>query len=119
MRVLLIDDSAGLRERLAARLGEQGHQVVGEAETASGALAAVVHLRPDAIVADVMLRDRRRLELVAALRASSPGAVIVILTNAVSYREHCLARGADHFLDKSAAFDTVAGVLSALREPPG
>ena len=112
VRVLVIDDSAPLRQRLALRLAEHGHLVIGEADTASAALAAAMLLRPDANVADVLLRDRHRLELVVALRAAMPSALLVILTNAVSYREHCLAMGADKFFDKSAAFDSVAAQLA-------
>lgn len=111
MRVLVVDASARLRERLSARLAERGHLVVGEADTAAGAVAAAVALGPDAIVADVLLRDRHRLELVAALRVVRPDAILVVLTNAAAYREHCLALGADCFLDKSVAFDSVAELL--------
>ncbi len=119
MRVLVVDDSARLRQRLALRLGEHGHLVVGEADSAAIALSMALALRPDAIVADVLLRDRHRLELVVALRAAVPAALLVILTNAASYREHCLALGADRFLDKSAAFDLVAALLTPRAEAPG
>ena len=111
----MIDDSARLRERLALRLAEHGHLVVGEADTAAAALAAALQLRPEVIVADVLLRDRHRLELVVALRAALPSVLLVILTNAVSYREHCLSLGADRFFDKSAAFDVVAAQLAPVR----
>jgi DNA-binding NarL/FixJ family response regulator len=119
VRVLVIDDSARLRERLALRLGERGNLVVGEADTAAVALALALELRPDAIIADVLLRDRHRLELVIALRTAMPAALLVILTNAASYRDHCLALGADRFLDKSAAFDSVAELLTPRAEPRG
>lgn len=119
MRVLVIDDSARLRERLALRLVEYGHVVVGQADTAASALALAVELRPDAVVADVLLRDRHRLGFVVAIRAAVPDALLVILTNATAYREHCLALGADQFLDKSAAFDSVAALLTRRWEAPG
>jgi DNA-binding NarL/FixJ family response regulator len=118
VRVLVIDDSAPLRARLILRLAERGHFVVGEADSAATGLAAVLKLRPDAIVADVLLRDRHRLEMIVALRAAAPEAYLVILTNATSYREHCLALGADRFLDKSASFDAVPGLLMPRSEAP-
>jgi DNA-binding NarL/FixJ family response regulator len=107
----VIDDSAPLRERLILRLAERGHLVVGEADSAATGLAAALQLRPDAIVTDVLLRDRHRLEMIVALRMAVPSAYLVILTNAASYRAHCLALGADRFLDKSSAFDAVPGLL--------
>jgi two-component system OmpR family response regulator len=118
VRVLVIDDSARLRERLALRLAEHGHLVVGEADTAAGALSRAVELRPEVIIADVLLRDRHRLELIVALRAAMPRGMLIILTNAASYREHCLALGADHFYDKSDAFDRVAGLLTPSSAAP-
>jgi DNA-binding NarL/FixJ family response regulator len=111
VRVLVIDDSAPLRERLILRLQERGHAVVGEADTAATGLAAALALEPEAIVTDVLLRDRHRLEMIVALRMAAPSAYLVVLTNAESYREHCLALGADRFLDKSSSFDAVPGLL--------
>lgn len=111
MTVVVVDDSAPIRTRLIARLRDAGHEVVGEAGTAAEALALVARVTPDAVVLDVLLPDRRGPEILPALRAIVPRATILILTNAPRYREHCLERGADAFLDKSVDFDDVAETL--------
>ena len=112
VRVLVVDESRGVRERLVVRLRDAGLEVVGEAATGAEAIAWVIAAAPDAIVIDVLLPDRRGLDVLPALRAAAPRAVIVVLTNAPEYRRHCLDRGADAFLDKSREFERVAGELA-------
>jgi two-component system nitrate/nitrite response regulator NarL len=108
VRVLVIDGSSAVRTRLATRLLEAGHELAGEAATADAALRAAGQLAPDAIILDVHLPDHRGADLVPAMRERAPGARLVVLSNATHLRGVCLARGADHFLDKSAEFDQVA-----------
>ncbi len=109
--VLVVDRSAPVRRRLVARLREADHEVV-EAASLAEAFAAIATSTPDAIVADAQLPDGRGASIAGALRARAPRAVLVILTNATHYRDVCLGRGADHFLDKSAEFDVVAERLT-------
>ena len=118
MRVLVVDDSAPVRERVAGRLRDAGLDVVGVADNTPAAVAMVRQLRPDAIVLDVLLRDRHGLDVLSALRCEAPRAFIVILTNAPHYRRHCIDLGADHVLDKSADFDEVALLLRAAPPQP-
>jgi two-component system OmpR family response regulator len=112
VRVLLVDDSTPVRSRLVERLRESGLEVIGEAATAAGALEQTRALAPDAIVLDLQLPDRSGIDILPILRAEVPRACILVLTNAPAhYRRHCLALGADHFLDKSTEFELVVTVL--------
>jgi two-component system response regulator DesR len=115
VRVVVVDDSLAVRARLVPRLREAELVVVGEGGTAAEALALARAHDPDGVVLDVLLPDRHGLDVVPALRLALPGAVIVILSNAPEYRRHCLALGADAFLDKSREFDIVAATLVRLR----
>ena len=116
MRVLVVDASHAVRARLVASLREADLEVVAEAETAAQAISiAIMPLALDAIVVDVLLPDRRGVDIVVSLRAAAPAALIVVVTNAPEYRPYCLARGADAFLDKSREFDRVAAVLRSAR----
>ena len=111
MRVLVVDDSRAVRERLVVRLRDAGLEVAAEAASGAEALAWLLTGSIEGIVIDVLLHDRQGLDVLPALRAAAPAAVIVVLTNAPEYRRHCLARGADAFLDKSREFDAVAATL--------
>jgi two-component system, NarL family, response regulator EvgA len=112
--VLVIDASDAVRARIAARLADDGFEIVGETDDGDVALELVATLRPDAIVLDVLLRERHGLDVLPALRAAAPAARIVILTNAPHYRRRCLELGADLVLDKSADFDAVPAALRAV-----
>ena len=114
---MVVDDSLAVRARLVPRLREAELVVVAEGGTAGEALALARAHDPDAIVLEVLLPDRHGLDLVPALRVALPAGVIVILSNSPEYRRHCLALGADAFLDKSREFDLVAATLVRLRPP--
>jgi two-component system response regulator EvgA len=112
--VLVIDASEAVRARITARLADDGFEVVGETDDGDVALQLVATLSPQAIVLDVLLRERHGLDVLPALRAAAPTARIVILTNAPHYRRRCLELGADLVLDKSADFDAVPAALRAV-----
>lgn len=97
--------------RLVARLVEAGLDVVAEATSSIFARSYARTHTPDAIIIDVDLPDRGGLALIGELKSIVPQAFLVVLTNAMAYRRHCLQLGADAFLDKSADFDAVCGIL--------
>ena len=72
--VFLVDDHEIFRRGIRALLaGEPGIDVVGEAETASAALARIPALRPDVAVLDVRLPDGSGISV---CRESAPRAVL-------------------------------------------
>lgn len=118
MRVLVVDPTAQVRTRLVARLVESGLEVVAEATSSIFARSYARTHAPDAIVIDVELPDRGGLALISELKSIVPNAALVVLTNAMAYRRHCLQLGADAFLDKSADFDAVSEILRQVRRVP-
>jgi PAS domain S-box-containing protein len=115
MRVLIADDSAILRQRMATQLAQDpGVTVVGEAGDTRETLALIDAERPDAVVLDLSMPGGGGIAVLEALRDRASAPAVVVLTNHVleEYRERCLGLGAAAFLDKSA--DAV-GVGQALR----
>jgi PAS domain S-box-containing protein len=113
-RILVVDDSAIVRQRIRRLLSDvSGARVVGEAETAADALDAIERLRPDAIILDLRLREGSGLDVLAALRERSPRPLVVVLTNSedAEYRARCAALGVAQYLDKSRDFDRVPVAL--------
>lgn len=117
VRVLIVDDSAPVRSRLAAMLRDAGLDVVGEADSATAALQLARALLPEAVVLDLHLPDGNGMNILRALKSLAPPPVIAVLTNMAQtgYRDRCMALGADHFLDKSRDFDQLAPTLLAAR----
>lgn len=73
MRVVLVDDEAPARARLSALLQELGGvQVVGEADNADAARAAVTALAPDVLFLDIEMPAERGTDLAATLPEPRP-----------------------------------------------
>ncbi len=81
IRILSIDDHPAFREGLAAILNTQEDmRLIGQASTAQqGILAYNEHL-PDVTLMDVRLPDISGIEALAAIRASDPGARVLMLS---------------------------------------
>lgn len=78
-RLFLIDDHALVREGLRALLETAGHQVVGEADEPTSALAGVNATQPDVVLLDLSLGERSGFEVLAELgRRRIPVAVVVL-----------------------------------------
>ena len=103
-RVLLVDDSAPMRDAVSRILSEEC-ELLGCVENGNYVLEAALKHRPDAIVLDISLPGMSGMALLPLLRTALPTAVIVMLTNHASkeYQEEALRRGADGYVLKSQA----------------
>lgn len=115
--VYIVDDSVWIRVRLAEALSRMPDvMIVGEAATASEAVAGILRTRPDSVVLDLNLMGRTGLDVMRAVHPREPGIVFVVLTNhsESQYRDACMEAGARYFLDKSQDFDRVPGVIAEI-----
>ncbi len=109
-RVLVVDDSAGVRQLLSATLNGAGFDV----KVASGAREAVLAMATDgfaAMVVDYSMPRSNGVELVRAMRASDVQVPIVMVSGVATQDEKTAAWevGVDAYLDK---FDLRQGVLT-------
>jgi two-component system OmpR family response regulator len=122
LRVVLVEDSPYIRERLIDLLAEPGRiEVVGHADTEEAALALVRSETWDVLVIDLQLRRGTGLGVLRALSAQRrPGTRVIVLTNYAfpQYRDKSLALGADHFFDKAREYHRVRDVLDGLLGAP-
>lgn len=120
LRILLVEDSAPLRWRLAELLNEPGvMQVTATAESESEAIALINEHSFDVLVVDVELRPGSGIQVVRHARKrwpTEPTPLIIVLTNysLPVVKDRCLAAGADHFLDKIRQFNSLAPLILAL-----
>jgi len=117
VRILVVDDSAPVRARLLALIGEARGVEVHEASDATQALAAMAASKVDVVILDLHLGPRSSgLDVLAAIKAEDPRIVVIVLTNEAGeqYRREILARGADFFLDKSRNFFRAAEIVIAM-----
>jgi DNA-binding NarL/FixJ family response regulator len=118
-RVVIVEDSAIIRARLAETLAEIPNvKIVGEAETESEALALLGGGGWDAAILDLQLRQGTGLGVLKHLRQEGrpTKTKVIVFTNYAfpQYRDRSLFFGADFFFDKSREFHRVREVLSDL-----
>ncbi|PVX30335.1 response regulator [Sphingomonas pokkalii] len=81
IRILLVDDHVLLREGVRAVVGTQPDmEIVGEAAGGAEAIAEYARLHPDLVLMDLQMADMSGLDAIAAIRAASPDARIIVLT---------------------------------------
>jgi DNA-binding response OmpR family regulator len=110
-RILVVDDSAGVRQLLSATLNGAGFDV----EVAAGAREALLAMSRggfEAMVIDFSMPRSNGVELVRAMRASEIDVPIVMVSGVATQEEKQAAweAGVDAYLDK---FDLRQGVLTS------
>lgn len=117
-KILIVDDSAVVRERLKQLLVRlQGVEVVAEAGVVESGRKLTKKLKPDVIIIDVQMRDGRGIRFLQEVKRGDPAPSVIVLTNEAypEIRSRCLAAGADYFFDKSTEYQQMVSVLSRMR----
>lgn len=118
LRVLLVEDSAIIREHLIEAIATSGKvKIVGYADTEAQAVAALQEDECDVIILDLGLAEGNGLEVLKSARsdiAYSP--VVVVFTNYTqpSSRKKMMKLGADYFLSKTEDFDRLRTIVEGL-----
>ena len=115
--LLVLDDDAPLRTRLARALESRGFEVIPCGSVAE-AQAAVRDNPPAFAVCDLRLEDGNGLQVVEAIQAARPDARVVMLTGYgnIATAVAAVKAGAVDYLPKPADADDVANALLAARE---
>jgi two-component system response regulator RegA len=110
--VLLVDDDAVFRERLARAFRERGWSVREAADVAATRAALANGPPPEHAVVDLRLPDGSGLDVVRVLRAASGTARIVVLTGygSIATALDAVRLGATHYLTKPVG---VSDILAA------
>ena len=115
MRILVVDDDAGVRQAVGRALAFEGYEVT-QAGDGSEALRLVAVERPDAMVLDLVMAEVGGLEVCRELRATGDDLPILVLTarHTVADRVAGLDAGADDYLVKPFALEELLARLRAL-----
>jgi DNA-binding NarL/FixJ family response regulator len=113
VKVFLADDSAMIRERVAAMLAARAMDIVGEAETPEASIRGILEAHPDVVVLDVQLEGGTGLQVLRAVREVDPEIAFVVFSNNAgpAYRKRYLGEGAQRFLDKTTEFDQLVAAV--------
>ena len=116
LNILLIEDSAEIREALTQSMEASGAmKVSGIADNSNEAIRLIDCGGIDAAVIDLHLREGSGLLVLSHLaRSGNPARILrIVLTNHTGppFRRTCERLGVDHFLDKSLEFDRAIELL--------
>jgi len=114
--VLVVDDEPAIRRLLRTSLTAQGYRIV-EAETAAAALAEIRDHEPDIVILDLGLPDSDGLDVIRAVRSSSPLPIVVLSSRGDERgKVEALDLGADDYVTKPFGMEElVARLRTALR----
>jgi len=118
LRVLLVEDSRILSEKLVELLNENPLiHILGSASTAAEAIDMLRQRATDVVVLDLRLNQGSGFDVLEALATSSPRPRVIVLTNyaLAEYRRRAENLGAEFFLDKSSDFPRLPELLEAMR----
>jgi DNA-binding NarL/FixJ family response regulator len=127
MRVLVVDDSLLVRQRLLSWLSHTARVELGEAVTPCEVLERLGAIATDLVLLDLHFAGSATgcsaagssaalgLELIERIKGALPRALVVVLSNAASepHRRECLRRGADYFFDKSLEFERAIQLVAS------
>jgi DNA-binding NarL/FixJ family response regulator len=117
MKVLVVDDSALLRERLVSMISElPGVTSISQAQDSSQALSTVQKLNPDVVILDIRLSEGNGIEILQHIKRKKAAPFTIMFTNYPypQYRKKCEEIGADFFFDKSTEFHKITDVLKKI-----
>jgi two-component system invasion response regulator UvrY len=119
-RILLVDDSDGVRRSVRAVLAAAFPEAaVGEAGDAGTALAALGRERWDVVLLDLSLPDRRGLDALRDMHRLYPALPVVVMSfnPAAEYADAARAAGAVGYVAKGSSPDAIASAVAAALSP--
>ena len=124
MKVFVVEDSSAVCERLVEMIEEDPlHEVVGYAATEADAVSGITATQPDVGIFDIKLAHGNGIDALTEAKRRLPGLVGIVMSNYATpqHRKASADAGAAYFLDKSADFERITEILSALsgREDKG
>lgn len=112
-RILVCDDDAPFRKRLARALRDRGYEVF-EADSARTGLEVLREYSPDRVVVDLRMPGESGLWLVQEIKARDPRCAIVVLTGfgSIATALEAIKRGAVNYLTKPTAVEVILAAFS-------
>lgn len=114
MKLLLVEPSTLLRERLAAMLASLHGVEIMEIAALENASSVMWGAQPEVVVMGARQPDDSGLEALARARFECPSACMIVVSSysPEAYRKRWLQAGADHFYDLSAQTDLLLNTVT-------
>lgn len=115
-KILLIDDEPHIRKYVGLIARGLGSPVIMEAGNGEEALALYNQQSPDLVLLDVNLPGMDGVQILSAILAQDPDALVVMLTSLANRQtiEDCLRLGAVSYIRKDTPREAIFAELSAV-----
>jgi DNA-binding NarL/FixJ family response regulator len=116
MRILLVEDSPHICERLIELIEERGdHVVLGCLDTLGSALDRIAADKPDAVIFDIRLKEGNGIDALASAKQLQPELIGIVMSSHLTpqHEQASLEAGAVCVVDKSD-LDQIPAILSNL-----
>ncbi|MGH9064973.1 MAG: response regulator [Acidimicrobiales bacterium] len=120
IRVLIVDDDAGVRRMIRIMLSmEEDYDVVGEAADGHEAVRMTGSFQPDVVLLDLEMPGMDGILAIPEIHQQAPGTKIAVLSAFPDpyTLTDALTRGADTYLDKATNLSELPVLLRSLVEP--
>jgi DNA-binding NarL/FixJ family response regulator len=117
LKVLVIDDSFILRERLCWCLGSiEGVNIAGKANSVPTGIEAFRSVQPDVVILDLQMPGGSGIEVLEVIKSERPATKVIIFTNypLPQLQKKCEEVGAEWFLDKTHDLTKLRTLLKEL-----
>ena len=112
IRILIADDQRSTRQGLKALLTHYPQvEIVGEAVNGQEAVRLVETYRPDVVLMDIKMPEMDGLETTQRIKRNWPEVKVIALTMYSHFKLEALAAGADVFLTKGCAIESMLGAI--------
>ncbi len=119
IKILLVDDSEIIRERLKEVLGHIPFPtIICQAQDAIEAMKQLKAIQQDIVILDIKMPGENGIEFLKKLKRINKSIFVIILTNysAEQYKKKCIELGADLFLSKSKDFEMISGIIQEIHD---
>lgn len=114
MKLLIVEDSLDVAERLCQLLRGTPGLEIDRAGTLGEGIGRLRGTAPDALVLDLRLPDGNGIELMRLAKRERPAIRVMMLTNHTHYKDYCLGQGADYFFDKAMNYEDLVATIRVL-----
>jgi len=121
MKILIVDDSVVVRDRLRAMLSEITEpENISQAEDVAEAIGSFQKLNPEVVILDIRMPGGSGIDVLREIKKGNQPPLVMVLTNYPypQYHRKYIDAGADFFFDKSTEFHKVTEVLKQLKQNP-
>jgi YesN/AraC family two-component response regulator len=119
MKILIVDDSKLIRDRLIeSLLAIKDVEIAGEATNGIEALQIINNTTPDFIIMDIRMPEMNGITVLEKMKEQGSKSKVCIFTNYphLQYKQKCFKMGTEYFFDKNNDFQELINLVTRLSD---